>query len=229
MTYPYDAPASQALFDRAVQVTPGGVNSPVRAFKAVGGTPRFMVSGRGPYLTDADGRDYVDLVCSWGPMLLGHAHPEVQAAVQAARQQARELYARADIVVDQLNAGWYGLFAIESMAYGKPVVTHLDEEGKLAGRYSAEGIIDGYNATPTDAELTVLRSGAAILEDPATGSACANLGGWFCTTRPGVDVKRAVSQGEAVQRPSTLFLEVRGGTIFVGGDVVELGAGSFSL
>jgi glutamate-1-semialdehyde 2,1-aminomutase len=75
---------SQELFDRAAAVTPGGVNSPVRAFRAVGGTPRFMVSGRGPYLTDADGREYVDLVCSWGPMILGHCHPEVLAAVQAA-------------------------------------------------------------------------------------------------------------------------------------------------
>jgi glutamate-1-semialdehyde 2,1-aminomutase len=84
MTYPYDAPASQALFDRAQAVTPGGVNSPVRAFRAVGGTPRFMVSGRGPYLTDADGREYVDLVCSWGPMVLGHAHPAVVEALQTA-------------------------------------------------------------------------------------------------------------------------------------------------
>jgi glutamate-1-semialdehyde 2,1-aminomutase len=75
---------SQELFDRAAAVTPGGVNSPVRAFRAVGGTPRFMVSGTGPYLTDADGREYVDLVCSWGPMILGHAHPEVVAAVQDA-------------------------------------------------------------------------------------------------------------------------------------------------
>ena len=84
LPYSYDAPVSQALFDRAAAVTPGGVNSPVRAFGAVGGTPRFMVSGRGPYLTDADGREYVDLVCSWGPMILGHAHPEVIAAVQEA-------------------------------------------------------------------------------------------------------------------------------------------------
>ncbi|MFC8415549.1 glutamate-1-semialdehyde 2,1-aminomutase [Streptomyces coelicoflavus] len=84
LAYPYEAPASQALFDRAAAVTPGGVNSPVRAFGAVGGTPRFMVSGSGPYLTDADGREYVDLVCSWGPMILGHAHPEVIAAVQEA-------------------------------------------------------------------------------------------------------------------------------------------------
>ncbi|MEU3479283.1 MULTISPECIES: glutamate-1-semialdehyde 2,1-aminomutase [Streptomyces] len=84
MPYSYEAPVSQTLFDRASLVTPGGVNSPVRAFRAVGGTPRFMVSGTGPYLTDADGREYVDLVCSWGPMILGHAHPEVTAAVQAA-------------------------------------------------------------------------------------------------------------------------------------------------
>ncbi|MFE1766634.1 glutamate-1-semialdehyde 2,1-aminomutase [Streptomyces angustmyceticus] len=84
MSFPYEAPVSQSLFDRASAVTPGGVNSPVRAFRAVGGTPRFMVSGTGPYLTDADGREYVDLVCSWGPMILGHAHPEVIAAVQEA-------------------------------------------------------------------------------------------------------------------------------------------------
>ncbi len=82
--HPADAPASEALLARARAVTPGGVNSPVRAFRAVGGTPRFMVSAKGPWLTDADGRDYVDLVCSWGPMILGHAHPGVSAAVATA-------------------------------------------------------------------------------------------------------------------------------------------------
>ena len=79
-----DPPVSAELFARAQRVIPGGVNSPVRAFGAVGGTPRFMVSGRGTYLLDADGRNYVDLVSSWGPMILGHAHPAVVAAVQAA-------------------------------------------------------------------------------------------------------------------------------------------------
>jgi glutamate-1-semialdehyde 2,1-aminomutase len=76
--------ASDELFARALAVTPGGVNSPVRAFRAVGGTPRFMTSGRGAYLTDVDGKEYVDLVGSWGPMILGHAHPDVIDAVQAA-------------------------------------------------------------------------------------------------------------------------------------------------
>ncbi len=84
MTYPFEAPASAALFARALSVTPGGVNSPVRAFRAVGGTPRFMVRGEGPYLWDADDRRYVDLVCSWGPMILGHRHPAVLDAVQQA-------------------------------------------------------------------------------------------------------------------------------------------------
>ena len=83
MTSP-DTTASTALFERARGVTPGGVNSPVRAFNAVGGTPRFIRSAQGAWLTDVDGNEYVDLICSWGPMLLGHAHPEVQAAVTAA-------------------------------------------------------------------------------------------------------------------------------------------------
>jgi glutamate-1-semialdehyde 2,1-aminomutase len=84
LPYPEDAPVSQALFDRASAIVPGGVNSPVRAFRAVGGTPRFMSQGKGPWLTDADGRRYVDLVCSWGPLIHGHAHPEIVAAVQEA-------------------------------------------------------------------------------------------------------------------------------------------------
>jgi glutamate-1-semialdehyde 2,1-aminomutase len=72
---------SDDLFARASRVTPGGVNSPVRAFGAVGGTPVVMASGRGPYLTDVDGNEYVDLVCSWGPLILGHAHPAVVQAL----------------------------------------------------------------------------------------------------------------------------------------------------
>ena len=75
---------SSQLFDRAVAATPGGVNSPVRAFGTVGGTPRFIASGHGPYLVDEDGNTYVDLVCSWGPMILGHAPPAVVDAVQSA-------------------------------------------------------------------------------------------------------------------------------------------------
>ena len=72
---------SERLFAAAQRVLPGGVNSPVRAFRAVGGTPRFISSGEGAWLVDADGNRYLDLVLSWGPLILGHAHPEVLAAV----------------------------------------------------------------------------------------------------------------------------------------------------
>ncbi|HEV3382241.1 MAG TPA: glutamate-1-semialdehyde 2,1-aminomutase [Trebonia sp.] len=75
---------SAELFSRATAVTPGGVNSPVRAFGPVGGTPRFIARGEGAYLYDVDGRRYVDLVCSWGPMILGHGHPAVVTAVSEA-------------------------------------------------------------------------------------------------------------------------------------------------
>jgi glutamate-1-semialdehyde 2,1-aminomutase len=78
---------SRELFERAAAVIPGGVNSPVRAFGAVGGTPVFMSSGTGPYLVDTDGTEYVDLVCSWGPMILGHRHPAVLDAVRAALER----------------------------------------------------------------------------------------------------------------------------------------------
>jgi glutamate-1-semialdehyde 2,1-aminomutase len=72
---------SQALLERASQVIPGGVNSPVRAFRGVGGTPRFIVRGEGSRVFDADGNSYVDYVGSWGPLLLGHRHPKVLAAI----------------------------------------------------------------------------------------------------------------------------------------------------
>jgi len=75
------------LFARAQAAIPGGVNSPVRAFRSVGGTPRFLVSARGPYVTDAEGREYVDLVAGWGPAILGHADPRViEAVTDAARR-----------------------------------------------------------------------------------------------------------------------------------------------
>ena len=77
---------SQRLFDRARRVIPGGVNSPVRAFRGVGGTPVFFKEGRGAWLTDVDGHRYVDHVGSWGPLILGHAHPPIVEAVTTATQ-----------------------------------------------------------------------------------------------------------------------------------------------
>ncbi|WP_119361444.1 glutamate-1-semialdehyde 2,1-aminomutase, partial [Meiothermus taiwanensis] len=106
---------SEELFKEAQQVIPGGVNSPVRAFKAVGGTPRFIARAQGAYLWDADGNQLLDYIGSWGPMILGHNHPAVVAAIQQAlseglsygaptereirlAQRVREAYPSADLV-----------------------------------------------------------------------------------------------------------------------------------
>ncbi|MBS41752.1 MAG: glutamate-1-semialdehyde-2,1-aminomutase [Nocardioides sp.] len=124
-----DAPASAALFDRARAVIPGGVSSPVRAFNAVGGTPRFMVCGSGPWLTDADGTRYVDLVGSWGPMLLGHAHPEVQAAV-------KEAVAR-------------------GTSYGTPTVPEVELAEEIVARTPVERV--RFTSSGTEATMSAIR------------------------------------------------------------------------
>src|SRR5256886_13651726 len=82
-----DVSRSEELFDGAKAVFPGGVNSPVRAFRAVGGTPFFVDRARGACLTDVDGKTYLDYVCSWGPLILGHAHPAVLDAIRGAAER----------------------------------------------------------------------------------------------------------------------------------------------
>ncbi len=82
---------SNEAFARAQKVIPGGVNSPARAFGAVGGEPIFIARGAGPYLFDLDGNRYLDYVGSWGPLILGHCHPRVVEAVQAALRAGRAL------------------------------------------------------------------------------------------------------------------------------------------
>jgi glutamate-1-semialdehyde 2,1-aminomutase len=91
---------NEALFARAQRSIPGGVNSPVRAFRSVGGTPRFIARGHGPYIWDADGKQYVDLVGSWGPMIVGHAHPQVLAAIQRTAQDGLSFGAPTEAEVD---------------------------------------------------------------------------------------------------------------------------------
>jgi glutamate-1-semialdehyde 2,1-aminomutase len=120
---------SDALFARACAVTPGGVNSPVRAFRAVGGTPRFIRSAAGAWLTDVDGQEYVDLVGSWGPMLLGHAPPEVMAAVR-----------------DALSRG---------TSYGAPTEAEVDLAEEIVGRTPVERV--RFVSSGTEATMSAIR------------------------------------------------------------------------
>jgi glutamate-1-semialdehyde 2,1-aminomutase len=171
VTYPAEAPVSQELFDRAAEVVPGGVNSPVRAFRAVGGTPRFMVSAEGAMLTDADGRRYVDLVCSWGPMILGHAHPAVVGAVTEAAAKgtsfgtptpgevelAEEIVARTSVEqVRLVSSGTEATMSAIRLARG---ATGRAKVVKFAGCYHGH----------VDALLAAAGSGVATLALPDSG------------------------------------------------------------
>ncbi|MDR0378528.1 MAG: glutamate-1-semialdehyde 2,1-aminomutase [Candidatus Accumulibacter sp.] len=91
---------NQKLFERALRCIPGGVNSPVRAFRAVGGTPPFIASGKGSRVTDANGKSCIDYVGSWGPLIVGHAHPEVVAAVQEAAANGLSFGATTEMEID---------------------------------------------------------------------------------------------------------------------------------
>ncbi|HEU5155449.1 MAG TPA: glutamate-1-semialdehyde 2,1-aminomutase [Streptosporangiaceae bacterium] len=161
---------SEQLFDRAGRVVPGGVNSPVRAFRAVGGTPRFMAGGHGPYLTDADGNEYVDLICSWGPLILGHAHPAVVEAVQRAAERgtsygaptqgevelAEEIVARTPVdQVRLVNSGTEATMSAIRLARG---FTGRAKIVKFAGCYHGH----------VDALLAAAGSGVATLALPDT-------------------------------------------------------------
>src|SRR5438552_4065555 len=95
---------SDALFAQAQQCIPGGVNSPVRAFRAVGRSPIFMERGEGPYLYDVDGNRYIDYVCSFGPLIAGHAHPSIVAALAKAAANGTSFGAPTALEVDLARA-----------------------------------------------------------------------------------------------------------------------------
>ncbi|HEY3262705.1 MAG TPA: glutamate-1-semialdehyde 2,1-aminomutase [Pseudonocardiaceae bacterium] len=163
--------ASAELYGRACAVIPGGVNSPVRAFAAVGGTPRFIARASGAHLFDADGNRYVDLVCSWGPMILGHAHPEVVNAVRAAAADglsfgaptAREVELAEEIVhrvppvqqVRLVNSGTEATMSAVRLARG---FTGRAKLVKFAGHYHGH----------VDALLAAAGSGVATFGLPAS-------------------------------------------------------------
>jgi len=121
---------SQAWQARAEHVIPGGVSSPVRAFKAVGGQPRYFVAGKGPYITDVDGNEYVDFVLSWGPMILGHADDRVTAAVERVMRQ--------------------------SSSFGAPNPAEVELAEEIVARYDAAEMVR-FVSSGTEAVMTAVR------------------------------------------------------------------------
>ncbi|WP_105565932.1 glutamate-1-semialdehyde 2,1-aminomutase [Microbacterium halophytorum] len=167
---------NEELFARARQVIPGGVNSPVRAYGSVGGAPRFLQSARGAYVTDAGGREYVDLVATWGPALLGHAHPDVVAAVQEAAARGLSFGAPteaesrlAELIAQRVTAG--GLSPVEEVRLVSTGTEATMTAIRLARGATGRDLLvkfDGNYHGHSDGLLAAAGSGVATLALPGT-------------------------------------------------------------
>jgi glutamate-1-semialdehyde 2,1-aminomutase len=161
--------ASERLFDAAQRVLPGGVNSPVRAFTSVGGVPRFMSRGEGPYLVDADGNRYLDLVLSWGPLILGHAHPEVLAAVIEAARRGTTFGAPTELEVRLAERVVATFPSLELVRFVSSGTEALMSAVRLARAATGRRLIvkfDGCYHGHSDALLAAAGSGVATLGLP---------------------------------------------------------------
>ena len=161
--------ASERLFAAAQRVLPGGVNSPVRAFRGVGGIPRFIARGEGPSLIDTDGNRYLDLVLSWGPLILGHAHPEVLAAVIEAAKRGTTYGAPTELEVrlaERVVATFPGMQMVRFVSSGTEAVMSAVRLARAATRRTLILKFDGCYHGHSDALLAAAGSGVATLGLP---------------------------------------------------------------
>jgi glutamate-1-semialdehyde 2,1-aminomutase len=161
--------ASERLFAAAQRVLPGGVNSPVRAFKGVGGTPRFIRQGEGAYLVDADGNRYLDLMLSWGPLIHGHAHPEVLAAVIEAAERGTTYGAPTELEVrlaERVVATFPSLEMVRFVSSGTEALMSAVRLARAATRRRLIVKFDGCYHGHSDALLAAAGSGVATLALP---------------------------------------------------------------
>ncbi|HEY5940363.1 MAG TPA: glutamate-1-semialdehyde 2,1-aminomutase [Gemmatimonadales bacterium] len=161
--------ASERLFNAAQRVLPGGVNSPVRAFKGVGGTPRFMVRGEGAYLIDADRNRYLDLVLSWGPLIHGHAHPEVLAAVVEAAGRGTTFGAPTELEIrlaERVVATFPSLEMVRFVSSGTEALMSAVRLARAATRRRLIVKFEGCYHGHSDALLAAAGSGVATLGLP---------------------------------------------------------------
>ena len=172
---------SSDLFDRAKRVLPGGVNSPVRAFRAVGGTPFFVAHAEGARLTDVDGKNYVDYVCSWGPLILGHAHPAVLEAVRQAAQRGWTYGAPCEAEVELAEEVRRRMPSLEMMRFVNSGTEATMAAVRLARAATGRDLIikfDGCYHGHADGFLVKAGSGVATLglpDSPGVPAALATL------------------------------------------------------
>jgi glutamate-1-semialdehyde 2,1-aminomutase len=169
---------NQQLFERAQKHIPGGVNSPVRAFRSVGGTPRFFVAGCGAHVTDADGKRYVDYVGSWGPLILGHAHPGVLAAVQEATRKGLSFGAPTESEVDMADLLCELLPSLEMVRLVSSGTEATMSAIRLARGYTGRDLLikfEGCYHGHSDSLLVKAGSGMLTLGNPSSAGVPADL------------------------------------------------------
>src|SRR5262245_57708590 len=162
---------SASLFGRAQKLFPGGVNSPVRAFKAVGGTPVFLARGQGAYVWDADGNRYLDFLGSWGPLILGHAHPEVVAAIAEAAKDGTSFGASTEREVqlgEEIRAAVPSMERMRFVSSGTEATMSALRLARGFTRRSKIVKIDGGYHGHADMLLAAAGSGAATLGIPGS-------------------------------------------------------------
>jgi glutamate-1-semialdehyde 2,1-aminomutase len=169
-------PASQSLYDRACQLFPGGVNSPVRAFKAVGGAPVFLHSGSGAYVQDVDGNRYLDFVGSWGPLIFGHADPDIVAAVVAAASSGTSFGAPTPREIDLAERIRLAMPSLEKLRFvssgTEATMSALRVARGFTGRSKIIKIDGGYHGH-ADTLLAAAGSGALTLGIPGSAGVTA--------------------------------------------------------
>ena len=162
---------SRALFERSRELIPGGVNSPVRAFGAVGGTPVFFREGRGARLVDEDGREYIDYVGSWGPLILGHAHPDVLAAVSKAAQRGLSFGAPTALELEMAELLTKSLPSIEQVRLVSSGTEAVMSALRLARGFTGRPVIvkfEGCYHGHSDSLLVKAGSGALTFGNPTS-------------------------------------------------------------
>jgi glutamate-1-semialdehyde 2,1-aminomutase len=169
---------SRALFERSRQLIPGGVNSPVRAFGAVGGTPVFVREGRGARIVDEDGREYVDYVGSWGPLILGHAHPEVLEAVREAAARGLSFGAPTRLELEMAELLTASVPSIEEVRLVSSGTEAVMSALRLARGFTGRAIIvkfEGCYHGHSDFLLVKAGSGALTFGNPTSAGVPAEL------------------------------------------------------
>ena len=154
---------SENLFEKAQKVLPGGVNSPVRAFKAVGGKPLFISRAEGPYLFDVDGNRYVDYLCSWGPMILGHANPQVTKVVQNAIKNSTSYGAPTEVEVELANMVVEAVPSIEMVRFVNSGTEATMSALRLARAYTKrDKIIKFEGCYHGHADMLLVQAGSGV-------------------------------------------------------------------